>query len=121
MSTTTAYNELQSYFADLSILPRLSAQEEETLLCRLRLAQQGLLSPEQAHAAKHCLMEGYLYRVIRLAKEQQPFFHRFSLTEASITVERLAKAARVGEKAASDFLHVQRGTTRQARPRHKAV
>ena len=39
--------------------------------------------------------------------------------EAAITVERLAKAARVGERAASDFLHAQRGTTRQARPRHK--
>jgi hypothetical protein len=40
---------------------------------------------------------------------------------AAIIVERLAKAARVGERAASDFLHEQRGTTRRARPRHKAM
>lgn len=85
MSTTTVsfttYDELQSYFADLSILPRLSAQQEETLPCRLRLAQQGLLSPEQARSAKHRLIKGCLYRVIRLAKEQQPLFHRFSLAD----------------------------------------
>jgi hypothetical protein len=42
-------------------------------------------------------------------------------TGGAITVERLARTARVGERAASDFLHVQRGTTRQARPRHKAM
>jgi RNA polymerase sporulation-specific sigma factor len=42
-------------------------------------------------------------------------------TEAAITVERLAKTARVSERAASDFLHVQRGTTRQARSRQKTV
>jgi len=42
-------------------------------------------------------------------------------TGAVITVERLARTARVGERAASDFLHEQRGTTRQARPRRKAV
>lgn len=85
MSTTTASfttsNELQPYFADLSTLPRLSVQEEETLLCRLRLAQQGLLSAEQAQGARHRLIEGYLYRVIRLAKEQQSFFHRLSLAD----------------------------------------
>lgn len=85
MSTTTAsfttYNELQPYFADLGTLPRLSVQEEETLLCRLRLAQQGLLSAEQAQGVRHRLIERYLYRVIRLAKEQQSFFHRLSLAD----------------------------------------
>jgi RNA polymerase primary sigma factor len=75
------HDDLHSYFADLSALPRLSFQEEAALLCRLRLAQQGLLSPAQARAAKQRLIEGCLYRVIRLAKEQQPFFHRFSLAD----------------------------------------
>jgi hypothetical protein len=42
-------------------------------------------------------------------------------TGVAITVERLARAARVGERAASDFLHEQRGTIRQARPRQKPV
>ena len=85
MTTTTAYyttyDDLQPYFADLSTLPGLSAQEEEALLCRLRLAQQGRLSPEQARSAKHRLIEGCLHRVIRLAREQQPLFHRFSLAD----------------------------------------
>src|SRR5260370_9000611 len=75
------YEDLSPYFADLSTLPRLSAQEEEILLFRLRLAQQGLLSPEQARAAKQRLIEGCLPRVIRLVKEQQPFIHRFSLAD----------------------------------------
>src|SRR5258708_1328965 len=42
MTTTatyyTTYDDLQPYFADLSTLPRLSAQEEAAPLCRLRLA-----------------------------------------------------------------------------------
>ncbi len=40
---------------------------------------------------------------------------------AVITVRGLGKAARVSERAASDFLHGQRGTTRQKRPRHKTA
>ena len=81
MTNYTTYDDLQPYFADLSTLPRLSAQEEEALLCRLRLAQQGRLSPEPARATKQRLVEGCLYRVIRLAREQQPLFHRFSLAD----------------------------------------
>jgi RNA polymerase sigma factor (sigma-70 family) len=75
------YEDLSPYFADLSTLPRLSAQEEAVLLSCLRLAQQGQLAPEQARAAKHRLVEGCLRRVIRLAKEQQPLFHRFSFAD----------------------------------------
>src|ERR1700737_669308 len=75
------YEDLSPYLTDLSTLSRLSAQEEATLLSCLRLAQQGLLSPEQARAAKQRLIEGCLRRVIPLAKEQQPFFHRFSLAD----------------------------------------
>ncbi len=209
-------------YADLSTLPPLSEQEEADLLCRLLFAQQGHLSPEQAHAAKQRLVEGCLRRVIRIAREQQPFFHRHSLSDliqegnlgvmqavkdydfsdpqghffAYVTacirnaltrllprdgllsihrlefwklaeqgrlkewdraqplsldvpceekaslyevlpastvrapvapaalrqqVELLAQTARVGERAASDFLHEQRGTTRQVRPRRKVV
>src|ERR1051326_7168960 len=74
-------DDLSPYFVDLDMLPRLSAQEEDTILVRLRLSAQGLLSPEQARAAKQRLIEGCLFRVIRLAKEQQPFFHRFSLAD----------------------------------------
>ena len=85
MSTTTTYyatyDDLQPYFADLSTLPSLSAQEEAMLLCRLRLAQQGLLSPEQARSAKQRLIESCLHRVIRLAREQQPLFRRLSLSD----------------------------------------
>jgi RNA polymerase sigma factor (sigma-70 family) len=77
----TTYDDLQRYFADLSALPRLSAQEEAALLSRLRLATQGLLYPEQARTAKQRLIEGCLHRVIGLAKEQQPLFHRFSLAD----------------------------------------
>ncbi len=75
------YDDLSPYFADLSTLSRLTPQEEEALLFRLRLAQEGRLAPEQAQAAKQRLIEGCLHRVIRLAKEQQPFFHRFSLAD----------------------------------------
>jgi RNA polymerase sigma factor (sigma-70 family) len=85
MTTTvtyyTTYGDLQPYFADLSTLPRLSTQEEAALLSLLRLAQQGRLAPEQARAAKQRLIEGCLRRVIPLAKEQQPLFHRFSLAD----------------------------------------
>jgi RNA polymerase sigma factor (sigma-70 family) len=81
LTNYSTYDDLQLYFADLSSLSRLSTQEEEALLFRLRLAQQGQLSPEQARAAKQRLIEGYLPRVIRLAKEQRPFFHRFSLAD----------------------------------------
>jgi RNA polymerase sigma-E/F/G factor len=77
----STHDDLQSYFADLSSLSRLLAQEEAALHSRLRLARQGQLSPEQARAAKQRLIEGYLPRVIRLAKEQRPFFHRFSLAD----------------------------------------
>ena len=81
MTNYTTYDDLQLYFADLSTLPRLSAQEEEALLYRLRLAQQGCLSPEPARAAKQRLVEGCLHRVIRLAREQQPLFHCFPLAD----------------------------------------
>src|SRR5438874_4005205 len=76
-STVPSYAELQPYLADLSTLPPLSEQEEADLL----LAQQGHLSPEQAHAAKQRLVEGCLRRVIRIAREQEPFFHRHSLSD----------------------------------------
>src|SRR5436309_14239249 len=79
--TGPSYAELQPYSADLSTLPPLSEQEEADLLCRLLLAQQGHLSPEQAHAAKQRLVEGCLRRVIRIAREQEPFFHRHSLSD----------------------------------------
>jgi RNA polymerase sigma factor (sigma-70 family) len=80
-STVPSYDELQPYFADLSTLPPLSDQEEATLLSRLCLAQQGWLSPEQACAARRRLIELCLRRVIRIAREQQPFFHRHALAD----------------------------------------
>src|SRR5215472_16485168 len=73
--------DLSPYFVDLELLPRLSSEEEAALLARLRLAQQGLLSAEQVRAARQRLIEGYLPRVIRLAREQQPYFHHFSLAD----------------------------------------
>jgi len=78
---SATYDDLQPYFADLRTLPRLSFEEEVALLSQLRLAQQGHLSPEQSRAAKGRLIEGCLRRVIRLAREQQPLFHRFSLAD----------------------------------------
>src|SRR5713101_5056283 len=75
------YEDLSPYFADFSTLSRLSAQEEVALLSCLRLAQQGLLSPEQARVVKQRLIEGCLPRVIRLAKDQQSLFHRFSFAD----------------------------------------
>ncbi len=78
----------------------------------LRLAQEAQVGTTTANV---CRRWGTIpQRLQRAYTELVP-------TGVVITVERLARAARVGERAASDFLHEQRGTTRQARPRHKAV
>jgi RNA polymerase sigma factor (sigma-70 family) len=75
------HEDLYPYFADLDTLPSFSSQEEESLLSRLHLAAQGRLSSEQERSDKCRLVEGFLPRVIRIARQQQCFFRRLSLSD----------------------------------------
>ena len=65
MTTITTHyitQDLASPYADIERLPRLTAEEEAQLLHDLHLAQK-------AHSAKVRLIEGYLPRVLTLAKQ----------------------------------------------------
>jgi RNA polymerase sigma factor (sigma-70 family) len=62
-------NESDWYQREISGLPGLTREEETALLHDIHLAQQGGLSLHQAHAAKQRLIEGYLPRVLTLAKQ----------------------------------------------------
>jgi DNA-directed RNA polymerase specialized sigma24 family protein len=65
MTTTMTHSMMQdlaSPYADLERLPRLTAEEEAQLLHDLRFAHQ-------AHDAKQRLIEGYLPRVLTLARQ----------------------------------------------------
>ena len=60
--TTDPASDVTSPYADIERLPRLTAEEEARLLHDLHLASQ-------AHAAKQRLIEGYLPRVVTLARQ----------------------------------------------------
>ena len=68
VNDTRSYTLLRQFFTDLGTIPSLSSSEEEALLTRLRLASQGQLAPEQAQQAKQRLIEGYMRRVVTLAR-----------------------------------------------------
>ena len=67
--STPLLNETDWYQREISGLPRLTREEEFALLHDIHLAQQGALSPHQAGAAKQRLIEGYLPRVVTLARQ----------------------------------------------------
>lgn len=62
ITNSTGNDVVSYYYADFERLPRLTAEEEATLLHDLHLAPQ-------AHNAKQRLIEGYLPRVLTLAKQ----------------------------------------------------
>ena len=68
VNDTRSYTLLRQFFTDLGTIPSLSSSEEEALLTRLRLASQEQLTPEQASQAKQRLIEGYMRRVVTLAR-----------------------------------------------------
>ncbi len=72
---TRSYTLLCQFFTDLGTVPALSSSEEEALLTRLRLAAQAQLASEQARLAKQRLVEGYVRRVVTLARVAQVSEH----------------------------------------------
>jgi RNA polymerase sigma factor (sigma-70 family) len=67
--STPLLSESDWYQREVSCLPRLTEEEEAVLLHDIHLAHQGGLSLHQAKAAKQRLIEGYLPRVVTLARQ----------------------------------------------------
>jgi RNA polymerase sigma factor (sigma-70 family) len=101
---------------------RRAAQEASVAAAYARMEAQGLpitmLALAREAQVGTTIANAYLcQRWGTVPQRLEQAYAELAPTAAAITVERLAKAARVSERAASDFLHGQRGTTRQSRPR----